>query len=98
MIVIGMFLDLRQVCLQGILGHALKIDVTRGMNAIAFVDRSIPSHGCNHLLTVVIHGESLLGLLIRPASVAHSASVMSRADLPKYPRAAASAPYMPPPK
>src|SRR6188472_2604267 len=59
MIVIGMFLHLLQVCLQRILSHALKVDVDRGVNAIAFVDCAIPTHGCNHLLANIINRVSL---------------------------------------
>src|SRR6266403_934195 len=35
-----------------------------------------------------LHGDNRFGLLIRPASVAHSASDISRAGFAKYPRAA----------
>src|ERR1044071_3703368 len=54
MIVIRMLLDLCQMRFQRILGGALEIDVDRGVNAIPFVDRAIPSNGRNHLLPDVI--------------------------------------------
>jgi hypothetical protein len=47
------------------------------------------------MFTVGAHVE---GDFTRPASIAASATVTSEARLPKYPSAAASAPYRPAPK
>src|SRR6185369_4404214 len=58
-IVIGTLLGLLKMCLKGIFGCALEIHVDRGVNAIAFVYCTVPSHGCDHLLTNVIYGVSL---------------------------------------
>ena len=67
MFVIGMLFDLFEVTSHRILGHFLNVDVDCGVNAVAFVDCTIPSHGCDYLLADVINRVSL-SLSVLPAS------------------------------
>src|SRR5205814_9327299 len=55
MIVIRALFDSFEISAQGIFGNLLNIDIDCRVSPIAFVYCAIPSSGCDHLLTNVIH-------------------------------------------
>src|SRR6267378_5307354 len=69
MIVIGTLFDSFEIRSQGIFGYLLKIDIDCRVNPVAFVDRAVPSDGCDYLLTNVI---DCVGLSLRVLPAPHN--------------------------